>query len=63
TIGPYSRVIHSVIEHSVLMNHCHVENIARLEDSLIGREAKVVRGDNHSKALRLMIGDNAVVEV
>jgi glucose-1-phosphate thymidylyltransferase len=63
TIGPYSRVIHSVIEHSVLMDHCQVENIARLEDSLIGREARVVQGENHSKALRLMIGDTAVVEV
>ena len=63
TIGPYSRVIHSAIEHSVLMNHCQVENIVRLEDSLIGREARVVQGENHSKALRLMVGDNAVVEV
>lgn len=63
TIGPYSRVIHSVIEHSVLMNHCLVENIARIEDSLIGREAHVIQGRNHSKALRLMIGDNAIVEV
>ena len=63
TIGPYSRVIHSVIEHSVLMSHCLVEHIARLEDSLIGREASVIQGQNHSKALRLMIGDNAVVEV
>ncbi|MGA3083751.1 MAG: glucose-1-phosphate thymidylyltransferase [Thermodesulfobacteriota bacterium] len=63
TIGPYSRVIHSVIEHSVLMNHCLVENIARIEDSLIGREANVIQGQNHSKALRLMIGDNAIVEV
>ncbi len=62
-IGPYSRVIHSVIEHSVLLERCHVENIARLEDSLIGREARVVQGVNHAKALRLMIGDNAVVEV
>ncbi|MFH0787226.1 MAG: glucose-1-phosphate thymidylyltransferase [Pseudomonadota bacterium] len=63
TIGPYSRVIHSAIEHSVLMSHCQVENIARLEDSLIGREARVVQGDNQAKALRLMIGDNAIVEV
>jgi glucose-1-phosphate thymidylyltransferase len=63
TIGPYSRVVHSVIEHSVLMGHCQVENIARLEDSLIGREARVIQSGNHSKALRLMIGDNAVVEV
>jgi glucose-1-phosphate thymidylyltransferase len=63
TIGPHSRVSHSVIEHSVLMSHCQVENIARLEDSLIGRESKVFQGENHSKALRLMVGDNAVVEV
>jgi glucose-1-phosphate thymidylyltransferase len=63
TIGPYSRVHHSVIEHSVLMNHCQVENISRLEDSLIGREARVIQGKNHSQALRLMIGDNALVEV
>jgi glucose-1-phosphate thymidylyltransferase len=62
-IGPHSRVVRSVIEHSVLMDHCVVENIARLEDSLIGREARVLQGQNHSKALRLMIGDNAVVEV
>jgi len=63
TIGPYSRVICSVIEHSVLLSHCYVENISRLEDSLIGREARVTQGANQAKALRLMIGDNALVEV
>lgn len=62
-IGPYSCVVRSVVEHSVLMDHCVVENIARLEDSLIGREARVIQGQNQAKALRLMIGDNAVVEV
>jgi glucose-1-phosphate thymidylyltransferase len=63
TIGHHSRVIRSAIEHSVLLNHCHVENIARLEDSLIGRDAKVIQGQNHTRALRLMIGDDALVEV
>ena len=64
TIGHGTRIINSAIEHSVIMDACRIENIARLEDSLIGREAKVVRYEtNHSRALRLLIGDNNIVEV
>lgn len=63
TIGHETRIINSAIEHSVILDKCCVENIARLEDSLIGREAKVVHVKNHSRALRLLIGDNNVVEV
>jgi glucose-1-phosphate thymidylyltransferase len=63
TIGHGTRIINSVIEHAVILDKCCVENIARLEDSLIGREAKVVHIKNHSRALRLLIGDNNVVEV
>ncbi|MBI5583085.1 MAG: glucose-1-phosphate thymidylyltransferase [Deltaproteobacteria bacterium] len=63
TIGPHTRVFHSVVEHSVILNHCLIENIPRLEDSLIGRESRVILGQKQSKALRLLIGDNGVVEV
>jgi glucose-1-phosphate thymidylyltransferase len=63
TIGHGTRIINSAIEHSVILDRCHIENIARLEDSLIGREARVVHPKNHSRALRLLIGDNNVVEV
>jgi glucose-1-phosphate thymidylyltransferase len=63
TIGPRTRIIHSVVEHSVVLNDCHIENIPRLEDSLIGRESRITQGKNRSQALRLMVGDNAVVEV
>jgi len=63
TIGHGTRIINSAIEHAVILDKCCVENIARLEDSLIGREAKVVHIKNHSRALRLLIGDNNVVEV
>jgi glucose-1-phosphate thymidylyltransferase len=64
TIGHGTQIISSAIEHSVIMDQCSIENIPRLEDSLIGREARVVRHDtNHSRALRLLIGDNNVVEV
>lgn len=63
TIGPHTRILHSVVEHSVILNHCLIENIPRLEDSLIGRETRVVQGRKQAKALRLLIGDNGVVEV
>jgi len=67
TIGHGTRIIDSAIEHSVILDNCYIENIARniarLEDSLIGREARVVDPKNHSRALRLLIGDNNVVEV
>jgi glucose-1-phosphate thymidylyltransferase len=63
TIGPHTRILHSVVEHSVILNHCLIENIPRLEDSLIGRESRVIQGRKQAKALRLLIGDNGVVEV
>jgi glucose-1-phosphate thymidylyltransferase len=64
TIGHGTRIINSAIEHSVVLDKCCIENIARLEDSLIGREARVIHYDKgHSRALRLLIGDNNIVEV
>jgi len=64
TIGHGTRIINSAIEHSVILDKCQIENIARLEDSLIGREASVIHYDkDHSRALRLLIGDNNIVEV
>jgi len=63
TIGHGTRIINSAIEHSVILDKCCIENIARLEDSLIGREARVIHYDkDHSRALRLLIGDNNIVE-
>jgi glucose-1-phosphate thymidylyltransferase len=64
TIGHGTRISNSAIEHSVILDNCCIENIARLEDSLIGREARVIHYDkDHSRALRLLIGDNNIVEV
>ncbi len=68
-IGPYTTVGESVtirdsaIEHSVILNNSKVEGIERLEDSLIGRSSTVLRNQKMHKALRLMIGDDTVVEV
>jgi hypothetical protein len=44
------------------MNGSEVLNIERVEESLIGRRVKIFRNSGH-KALRLMLGDDSVLEV
>jgi glucose-1-phosphate thymidylyltransferase len=67
-IGPYSsignnvKIRHSSVEHSVIMEGSEIISIERMEDSLIGRRVKLFRNSRH-KALRVMVGDDSVVEV
>lgn len=63
SIGNSVEITHSVVEHSVILNNAVLSGIERLEDSLIGKNTKVIRKDTHHKALRLMVGDDSVVEV
>jgi glucose-1-phosphate thymidylyltransferase len=63
SIGENSRIKKSIIEHSVILSGAEISHVDRLEDSLIGRNAKVVRCHDKHQALRLMIGDDSVVEV
>ncbi|NDY43289.1 glucose-1-phosphate thymidylyltransferase [Dissulfurirhabdus thermomarina] len=63
SIGPGSRVVDSVVEHSVLLEGAAVEGIPRLEDSLVGRHATVRRSDGRRQALRLAVGDHCLVEI
>ncbi len=51
------------MEHSVILNGSLISGIERLEDSLIGRDSRVIKNSAQHKALRLMIGDDTVVEV
>jgi glucose-1-phosphate thymidylyltransferase len=66
-IGPYTSVGRScvikdsAIEHSVILDGVKITNIARLEDSIVGRNTVVSRVERNSQALRLMIGDDAEV--
>lgn len=66
-IGPYSSIgkgcviKEAAIEHSVVLDGTRIMEIERIEDSVIGRNAKVSREKRTSHALRLMIGDDAEV--
>jgi glucose-1-phosphate thymidylyltransferase len=61
SIGNGCRILSSVLEHCVILEHARVENVDRLEDSLIGKGSLVLEGRRNHHAYRLMIGDDSEV--
>lgn len=61
SIGDQSQLENSVIEHSVLLAGVTISQVDRLEDSLLGRNARVSRHNRH-RSLQLLLGDDTVVE-
>lgn len=61
SIGDHSRVEASVIEHSLLLKNVTILQVDRLEDSLVGHNARVSRHNRH-RSLQLLLGDDTVVE-
>ncbi|HHL39688.1 MAG TPA: glucose-1-phosphate thymidylyltransferase [Deltaproteobacteria bacterium] len=68
-VGPYTsiaekaRVERSAIEHCVVMTGAVISDIDRMEDSLVGMNARVVRAGERHRAYRLIIGEDSIVEV
>lgn len=68
-IGPFTSVGEGVtiersgVEHSVLMERSRVEDIDRLEDSLIGRRVLVHPGASRPGAISLLVGDDCCIEL
>jgi glucose-1-phosphate thymidylyltransferase len=68
-IGPYTSIgrtcfiLNSAIEHSVILDGARIMGVERLEDSVIGRNTTVGKAQENSRALRLMIGDDAEVRL
>lgn len=63
SIGDDCTVVRSTVEHSVLMDGSSVIDIARLEDSLLGKRVVVRPGPSRHGALSLMVGDDCVIEL
>jgi glucose-1-phosphate thymidylyltransferase len=67
-IGPYTsignntQITESSIEYSVILENTQIKNIDRLEESLIGRNAKVTK-NSRKGTIKLHIGDYSEVEV
>ena len=69
-IGPFTSIFHHVhvenseIEHSMVLEHSTIKDIdARIQDSLIGRNASITRSPIKPKAHKLMLGDNSQVGI
>ena len=67
-IGPYTRVgdgskiCNSNLQYCVVQDCVIIKDVERLEDSLIGKNAKVTRNP-HNRTLKLHLGDYSEVEV
>jgi glucose-1-phosphate thymidylyltransferase len=67
-IGPYtsignnSRVRDSTVEYCVILENTTIENIDRLEDSLVGKDAKIYKNQKRN-VLTLHVGDYSEVEI
>jgi glucose-1-phosphate thymidylyltransferase len=68
-IGPYTsvyddcEVTNTEIEHSIVLEQSVISDIPRLTDSLIGKEAVVLRSAARPRANRLMVGDHSVIDL
>lgn len=63
SIGAGTVIEDSSVEHSVILENCHIHRIERLEDSLIGRRTRLAKADERFKAIKLLIGDDAKIEL
>ena len=63
SIGSGCRIVSSVLEHCVLLENARIEQVDRLEDSLIGKNSVVLKDDKVHQAYRLMIGDDSEVQL
>jgi glucose-1-phosphate thymidylyltransferase len=67
-IGPYTsigngtKIVDSSIEYSVILENAEITGVDRLEESLIGKNAKVTR-NHRNGCLKLHVGDYSEVEI
>jgi glucose-1-phosphate thymidylyltransferase len=68
-VGPFTaiardcEVIDSEIEHSVVLEGSRIIGVARVADSLVGRQVDITRGTRRGKAVRVMLGDHSTLEL
>lgn len=63
SIGPGARLEGAEIEHSIVLEGAEIRGVRRAVDSLVGKNARIVRTDARPKAHRFMLGDSSAVEI
>jgi glucose-1-phosphate thymidylyltransferase len=67
-VGPFTAIGNGVViersgvEHCVILENSRIVDIARLEDSLLGKRVLVHPGASRHGSLALMVGDDCVIE-
>ncbi|MCX7822709.1 MAG: glucose-1-phosphate thymidylyltransferase [Syntrophobacterales bacterium] len=62
-IGNNVRIVRAAVEHCVIMEGCVIEDVPRLEHSVLGRRVFVRPTPRNQESLCLMVGDDCVVEI
>jgi glucose-1-phosphate thymidylyltransferase len=62
SVGDNSQIRDSNLEHCVILENVTITDVERLEDSLIGKNAKVTK-NHRNRTIKLHIGDYSEVEV
>ena len=62
SIGDNSKIINSNVEYCVIQENVTIKDIERLEDTLMGKNAKVMRNLKH-RTIKLHVGDFSEIEV
>jgi glucose-1-phosphate thymidylyltransferase len=62
SIGDNSKILNSNVEYCVIQESVTIKDIERIEDSLIGKNAKVTR-NQRNRTIKLHVGDYSEVEV
>jgi glucose-1-phosphate thymidylyltransferase len=62
SVGDNSQILNSNLEHCVILENVTITDVERLEDSLIGKNAKVTK-NHRNRTIKLHIGDYSEVEV
>jgi glucose-1-phosphate thymidylyltransferase len=63
SIGSATTVEDSSIEHSVILENGRISQIARLEDSLLGKGVALRKADDRFRAVRLFVGCDSTLEL
>jgi glucose-1-phosphate thymidylyltransferase len=62
SIGDNSKIVNSNVEYCVIQEGVFIKDIERLEDTLMGKNAKVTR-NQRNRTIKLHVGDYSEVEV
>jgi glucose-1-phosphate thymidylyltransferase len=68
-IGPFTSIYYGCIvrraeiEHSIVLENSRIEDVDRIEASLIGKECVVTRSPVRPRALKVMLGDHSRLEL